>query len=166
MVLIKKFYCAISFIICLLNFILSTAQISAFSVDVTTYPNGPIYKAGTEYSVFCSVASEDYSYYSYYDYEWSRGCSYTNQFTSFNPSSDIIGEYSTTPVTCQNVYRCRVTDEYYDTAIGEVTIETVTGTDTMDRINLPILFIVHIFSIRYCNSDFVESNFSLSGSKC
>ena len=97
----------------------------ALNVTVYTQPSGPSYKAGTEYSVICFASN---GHDSLYTYEWSRGCSYTNQFTSYSSGYYIIGYYETTPVKCQDVYRCRVSNSY-TTAVGEITIESVTGTD-------------------------------------
>ncbi len=97
--------------------------VDALDVTVTTEPDGPIYKAGTLFNLTCTASNG----FEPYTIEWSFGCTYTNMFNSFVPKNNTIGFYTTTSKTCQNVYRCRVTDSISTIAIGQAVIETVTG---------------------------------------
>ena len=91
---------------------------------MTTEPVGPTYKAGTLYTVTCNASNA----FQPYTLEWSLGCTYTNTFSSYvTTEAHTIGFYATTSKTCENIYRCRVTDSFSTIAIGQVIIETITG---------------------------------------
>ena len=96
---------------------------SQLNVAVTTDPSGPSYKAGSFYQVICNISSGSPPY----EYEWSVGCTSTNVFSAYVQAGAIIGRYTTTPLLCRDVFRCRVTDSNGVQGVGEVIIELVTG---------------------------------------
>ena len=94
------------------------------NITVTTNPSGPIYKAGSLYEVICNVSGGSPPY----EYEWSVGCTSTNDFiTDSVHTGAIIGPYITTSLTCLDVHRCRVTDSSRIKGVGEYIIESVKG---------------------------------------
>ena len=93
------------------------------NITVTTDPSGPIYKAGSLYEVICNISGGSPPY----EYEWSVGCTSTNTFSAYEQAGAIIGRFTTTPLTCRDAYRCRVTDSNGIQGVGEVIIESVKG---------------------------------------
>ena len=62
-----------------------------------------------------------------YEYKWSLGCSYTNIMRTFLMAGSVLGPLTTTGITCQDIYKCIVTDMEGTTSEGQITIKPVTG---------------------------------------
>lgn len=101
---------------------------------MTTDPPGPVYKAGTLFTVHCSVVNGNYSSIFYY-YELYYRCTYTETpYTLYDHGwgFQLYDLYfaTTRPEVCHNSFLCRATDIISSdqvSAIGQLTIETVTG---------------------------------------
>ena len=102
---------------------LSYFFIGAFNVTVTTDIGGPPYKAGLLFNVICNASNGDPPYV----YEWSVGCSYTNIFGAYVEDLQTIGPFTTTPIKCKDVFKCRVTDSMSFTKVAKITLTPVTG---------------------------------------
>ena len=97
--------------------------IGAFDVTVTTDIGGPPYKAGLLFNVICNASNGDPPYV----YEWSVGCSYTNIFGAYVEDLQTFGAFTTTPIKCKDVFKCRVTDSMSITKVAKITVTPVTG---------------------------------------
>ena len=63
-----------------------------------------------------------------YEYKWSAGCSYTNIVSRFVVAGSLIGPLTTTGISCQDIYRCIVTDmEGTTSKVKQITIKPITG---------------------------------------
>ena len=105
---------------------LSYFFIGAFNVTVTTDIGGPPYKAGLLFNVICNASNGDPPYV----YELSVGCSYTSIFGKYVEDLQTIGPFTTTPMKCKDVFKCRVTDSMSVTKVAKITVTPVTGKNT------------------------------------
>ena len=63
-----------------------------------------------------------------YEYKWSVGCSYTNIIRNLAVTESFLGPLTTTGISCEDIYRCIVTDmEGTTSEVGQITIKPVTG---------------------------------------
>lgn len=109
---------------------------ASFSVVLTTDPPGPAYKAGTLFTVHCSVVNGSYSSLFYY-YQLYYGCTYTGEGNAdtlydYGRGYQLYNYYfaTTRHEVCHNIFMCRAIDTYsspYGSAVGQLTIEIVTG---------------------------------------